>query len=151
MDDNYSDVKFNANVKELQTSAKIDLSDKVYNSVKELTLSDGTKVKVTVKQGQNTTTSQRNPNGYCVGSSKKEGTITLSFEKNVSEIKLNLGSWDDKGADGKGTVDINGKKFDISGISNDVTLSDLDTNKIIIASSEKDYRFFLRGIEVMYK
>jgi beta-glucanase (GH16 family) len=73
------------------------------------------------------------------------------FEKNVSEIKLNLGSWCTKSKDGKGTVDINGKKFDISGISNDVTLPDLDTNTIIIASSEKDYRFFLRGIEVMYK
>lgn len=154
MDDNYSDVKFNANVKEL--SASKDLSDKPYNSIEELTLSNGTTVKVTVKQGQNSTNGQRNPNGYCVGSKSSKGTITLLFEKNISEIKLNLGSWDSKAKDGtindgKGEVDINGKKFNISGISNDVTLSDLDTNKIVIASSEKDYRFFLRGIEVMYK
>lgn len=156
MDDNYSDVKFNANVKELQTSAKIDLSDQKYNSFEELTLSDGSKVKVTLIQPQISVNDQRNPNGYCVGSKKNKGTITLLFDKNISEIKLNFGSWDSKAKDGtindgKGEVDINGKKFNISGISNDVTLTDLDTNKIVIASSKSDYRFFLRGIEVMYK
>ena len=142
LNDNYSNIKFNVVIKKVNQTAKVDLSDKKYNSVKALTLSDDSNVKVTISQAQNST----DENGYCVGTKNKPGSITLKFDKNISKITLDLGVW--KKATSQ--VSINDTKYDLSGEKTIFTV-ELDTDTVTITSTKFDYRFFLRGIEVVYK